>query len=151
MDSLRCKSGGKLNVRNPENINAYLRAKSLPRSSSASADPVPSISDYESYITNITFDWATANSVGIMNGNTYAPTPTELYANEVNEATKITIGRSVEEFDAIMINPTLNNYSNYCKLKLGMMNTNGILSGSLYDTMIQHCRDEAITLGWISE
>ena len=147
MDSLKCKTTGKLKVRNPLNPNAYLRAKSLSGSTPPSA---PSITDYEAYITNITFDWATANSVGIMNSNTYAPTPTELYANEVNEATRTTMGRTVEEFDAIMTNPSLNNYSNYCKLKLGMMNTQGILSGSLYNMMIQQCRDEAITLGWIS-
>ena len=85
-----------------------------------------------------------------MNNNTYAPTPTELYTNEVDEAIRTVMGRTVAEFDAIMSNPSLNNYSNYCKLKMGMMNTQGILSGPLYDTMIQQCRNEAITLGWIT-
>ena len=149
MDSLKCKTEGKLKVRNPSNPKAFLRAKSLSGSTPPSA-PAPSITDYEAYITNITFDWGTANTIGIMNSNDYAPSPTYLYTNEVDEATRTTMGRTVEEFDAIMNDPNLNKYSNYCKLKLGMMNTQGILSGPLYDTMIQHCRDEAITLGWIS-
>jgi len=148
MDSLKCKSTGKLRVRNPLNPKAYLRVKIL--NTESQQNQTVNITDYEAYITNITFDWNTANTIGIVNGNTYAPTPTELYANEVNEATRTTLGRTVEEFDAIMIDPSLNNYSNYCKLKLGMMNTHGILSGPLYDTMIQQCRDEAITLGWIT-
>ena len=146
MDSLKCKATGKLMVRNPSNPKAFLRTKSLLATSAST----PSITDYEAYITNITFDWGTANTIGIMNNNTYAPTPTELYTNEVGEATRTVMGRTVAEFDAIMSNPSLNNYSNYCKLKMGMMNTQGILSGPLYDTMIQQCRNEAITLGWIT-
>ena len=146
MDSLKCKTTGKLRVRNPLNPKSFIRAKSLNTAESQQNN----ITDYEAYITNITFDWGTANTIGIVNGNTYAPTPTELYATEVNEATRTTMGRTVEEFDAIMTNPNLNKYSNYCKLKLGMMETHGILSGPLFDLMKQHCRDEAITLGWIT-
>jgi len=85
-----------------------------------------SITDYEDYISNITFDWATEYTIGIINNNSYAPTPTELYENEVNEATRILLNRSVYDFDIIQRDTSKSKYGNYCKLKVGMMNTHGI-------------------------
>ena len=107
-----------------------------------SPSPGGGITDYEDYISNITFDWSTENTIGIINNNSYAPTPTELYEDEVNEETRTLLNRTVPEFNAIMTNPSQSNYSNYCKLKVGIMATHNILSGPLYDTVSGECRNE---------
>ena len=106
--------------------------------------------NWEAYITNLTYDWSTTQTVGIMNSNSNVIDPTYLYSNFVNSATRITLGLTVEQFDVVMQDSTIDKYGNYCKLKTGLMNTHGVLSGALYDMTLNHCREEAIRLGWIS-
>ena len=106
------------------------------------------IIDYNEYLLNLSYDWGTET---IVNQNTYAPTPTELYTNEVNEESRQLLAWSLENFITDdMSDPSKDNYGNYCKLRTGILNTQQIFSGPAYETTLQHCRYEAILLGWIS-
>ena len=104
------------------------------------------ITNYEDYISKLTFDWSTERTIGIINNNSYAPNPTELYEKEVSEETRILLGRTVEEFNNMMTDDTESKYGNYCKLKAGMLYTHGISSGSVFDEVSRTCRNEMSTL-----
>jgi hypothetical protein len=99
------------------------------------------ITNYEAYLTNLNISRANQ----IINLNTYSPAPNDLYRLEVNGATKTALRTPTQTF-ATSSDP----YSQYCKLKSGIMNTQGLVEGPLYDEMLQRCGDEAVALNWLS-
>jgi hypothetical protein len=118
--------------------------------SSAPAPITPSISDYETYLSNITFNWGNPNSKSaIVNNNPNVISPDVLYENEVNQESRDSMNLSVEVFKDMYEDPNRNKYGLYCKLKMGMLKTHGITSGSQFDTMKGQCRDEARVFGWV--
>ena len=71
-----------------------------------------------------------------------------LYENEVNQESRDKMSLTVDTFKNVYEDSRSEKYGLYCKLKIGMLNTHGITSGSQFDTMKRQCRDEARVFGW---